>query len=630
MFSLQGDSSSSDRNFYGSGLQNPRLGWGEPYTPSPLSPGMPPSDPFTDSAPAPLQRNYQFHQGAYMHDNQQMTALHDRCKALEIQVIKLTTERDTLQANFQQLANALQQSGNPLTLDPTFSAQLGSNDTNRPTPQTHPKIRFWTQIDYIEWLDTSMGRLSDRGKLGYLEDENGGPIATTMVKGIRKALRAGWCELTNRKLAPKTWGVLSASGRKLIHTLMEDAYPLLKFADDGWKLEYLASTSYSAWHRTYLTDDGNWKSRNHGNEDDDDDESDNGNTGNSRSSNSNGKKRKKAKFSIKSEVPQKKMKVNSEPLDMILPQISTTNIPSSSTPSTQSLAILPLPSHSSPIPDPLTPDSPTPSLMAPTSLTPDSPTPSLMAPTSLTPDSPTPSLMAPTSRTPDPSAPDSPHSLMGPTSPTPDAPTPDSPRPSPIALAPLTLASLTIGSLAPDSPPELLSTAPALLAPEAGPDSHDKENVPSKLIDAPTRINVVIANPLAALALAASKVQLPPLPLGPAPPPLPSAPNGANSESTTQNHASLPIADNVNVSKAATGSTKSGAKGKMRPSSTKNGRNLCAQRWLKTLKTNGTTEEFCSYYGDLTPAQRKAYDDESASLVANKSWNKTAYDGTIY
>ncbi|KAG2049520.1 hypothetical protein BDR06DRAFT_975136 [Suillus hirtellus] len=470
--------------------------------------------------------------GAYMHDNQQMTALHDRCKALEIQVIKLTTECDTLQANFQQLANTLQQSGNPLMLDPTFSAQLGSNDTNCPMPQTHPKICFWTQIDYIEWLDTSMGQLSDHRKLGYLEDENGGLIATTIVKGIHKALHTGWCELTNRKLALKTWGVLSASGQKLIHTLMEDAYPLLKFANDGWKLEYLANTSYSAWHRTYLTDDENWKSRNHGNEDDDDDKNDNGNT------------------------------VDLEPLDMILPQISTTNIPSSSTPSTQSLVILSLSSYSSPIPDPLTPDSPTPSLMASTSLTPDSLTPSLMELTSLTSD---------------PSAPDSPHSLMGLTSPTPDALTPDSPRPSPIALAPLTLASLTIGSLAPDSPHELLSTAPALLAPEVGLNSHDKENVPSKLINAPTHINVVIANPLAALALTVSKVQLPPLPLGPAPPPLPSAPNGANSESTTQNHTSLPIANNVDVSKAAMGSTKSGAKGKIRSSSTKNGCNLCAQ-----------------------------------------------------
>ncbi|KAG1722677.1 hypothetical protein EDB19DRAFT_1954688 [Suillus lakei] len=331
MFALQGDSS-NDRNLYGPVLQNPRLGWGEPYTPSPLSPGMSlPSDPFADSAPAPLQR-YQLHQGAYMQDNSQMMALQDRCKALEIQVIKLTTECDAFQSILQQLASALQQSGNPLTFDPTFPAQLGysSNDTNRPTPQTHPKIRFWNQIDYIEWLDTSMGRLSHHRKLGYLEDENGGPIATTMVKGIRKALCAGWCELTNRKLAPKTWGVLSASGRKLIHTLMEDAYPLLKFADDGWKLEYLASTSYSAWRRTYLTDDGNWKSKNHDNEDED--ESDDGNAGDSQTLSLKGKKRKKAKFSIKSEVPQKKMKVDSESAG------------------TQTLVVSPLPSISSPTP----------------------------------------------------------------------------------------------------------------------------------------------------------------------------------------------------------------------------------------------------------------------------------------
>ncbi|KAG1719421.1 uncharacterized protein EDB91DRAFT_1257682 [Suillus paluster] len=509
MFALQGDSS-NDRNFYGPVLQNPRLGWGEPYTPSPLSPWMPlPGDPLTDSAPAPLQR-YQFHQGAYMQDNQQMMALQDRCKALEIQVVKLTTEHDAFQSIFQQLASALQQSGNPLTFDPTFPAQLGSNDANRPTPQTHPKVRFWNQIDYIEWLDTSMGRLSDRGKLGYLEHENGGSIPATMVKGIRKALRAGWCELTNRKLAPKTWGVLSASGRKLIHTLMEDAYPLLKFANDGWKLEYLASTSYSAWRRTYLTDDGNWKSKNHGNEDED--ESDDGNAGDSQTSGLKGKKRKKAKFSIKSEVPQKKMKADSESADTILPQISTTDTPSSSTSSTPPLVVSPLPSHSSS------------------------------------------------------------------DSPTPDSPTSNFLTPSPIALASLTLASLTIASPTPDSPPELLPTAPALLSPELGPDLHNKENIPPKLLAAPTHINVVVANPLAALALAASQVQLPPLPLEPASSPLPSAPNGANSEANTQNHAGLPTTDNANASKATTGSTKISTKGKMRPSSTKNGRNLCAQR----------------------------------------------------
>ncbi|KAG1770584.1 hypothetical protein EV702DRAFT_1049310 [Suillus placidus] len=573
MFALQGDSS-NDRNFYGPISQNPRLGWGEPYTPSPLSPGMPlPGDPFTDSAPAQLQR-YQLHQ--------------DCCKSLEIQVIKLTTECDAFQSILQQLASALQQSGNPLSFDPTFPAQLGhsSNDTNRPTPQTHPKIRFWNQIDYIEWLDTSMGQLSHRRKLGYLKDKNGGPIAATMVKGIHKALRAGWCELTNRKLAPKTWGVLSASGRKLIHTLMEDAYPLLKFADNGWKLEYLASTSYSAWRRTYLTDDGNWKSKNHDNKEED--ESEGGNAGDSQTLSLKGKKRKKAKFSIKSEVPQKKMKVDSE------------------TAGTQTLVVSPLPSSSSPTPS---------AAMAPTSLTldlptPDPPTSLPMALTSLTPGHPTPSAMAPTS------------TMLA-----------DSPMLPPMALTSPPLDSLMIASPASASTPELLPTAPSLLSPKFGPDSDcNKENIPPKLAT-PTpriRVNVVVANPLAALALAASKVQLPPLLLGPTPPIVPPAPNGADSESTIQNHADLSTADDTTTSKTTTVSTKSSTKGKMCPSGTKNGRNLCAQRWLKKLKTNGTTEEFCAYYRDLTLAQRKLYDDESASLVANKSWNKTSFDGTMY
>ncbi|KAG1735429.1 hypothetical protein EDB19DRAFT_1830268 [Suillus lakei] len=566
MFALQGDSS-NDRNLYGPVLQNPRLGWGEPYTPSPLS---------LDSAPAPLQR-YQLHQGAYMQDNSQMMALQDRCKALEIQVIKLTTERDAFQSILQQLASALQQSGNPLTFDPTFPAQLGysSNDTNRPTPQTHPKIRFWNQIDYIEWLDTSMGRLSHRGKLGYLEDENGGPIAATMVKGIRKALRAGWCELTNRKLAPKTWGVLSASGRKLIHTLMEDAYPLLKFADNGWKLEYLASTSYSAWRRTYLTDDGNWKSKNHDNEDED--ESDDRNAGDSQTLSLKGKKRKKAKFSIKSKVPQKKMKVDSESAG------------------TQTLVVSPLPSSSSPTPSAamaltsLTPDLPTP----------DPPTPSPMALTSLTPEHPTPSAMAPTS------------TMLA-----------DPPMLPPMHLRHQlhhpNFCQLLLHCFLSSS--ALTQTATRKISLQSFLGSLHRH----------IHINVVVANPLAALALAASKVQLPPLPFGPTPPILPPTPNGADSELTTQNHAGLSTADDARTSKTTTVSTKSGTKGKMRPSGTKNGRNLCAQRWLKRLKTNGTTEEFCAYYGDLMPAQRKLYDDESASLVANKSWNKTAFDGTMY
>ncbi|KIK33697.1 hypothetical protein CY34DRAFT_99137, partial [Suillus luteus UH-Slu-Lm8-n1] len=74
---------------------------------------------------------------------------------------------------------------------------------------------------------------------------------------------------------------------------------------------------------------------------------------------------------------------------------------------------------------------------------------------------------------------------------------------------------------------------------------------------------------------------------------------------------------------------KSGAKAKMRPSQTKNGRNLCALRWLKQTKLNGTTDEFNAYYNSLTSTQRTEYDQDAANLVASNTWNKTVCDGKI-
>ncbi|KAG1725675.1 hypothetical protein EDB19DRAFT_1946917 [Suillus lakei] len=70
--------------------------------------------------------------------------------------------------------------------------------------------------------------------------------------------------------------------------------------------------------------------------------------------------------------------------------------------------------------------------------------------------------------------------------------------------------------------------------------------------------------------------------------------------------------------------------GKMRPSPTKNGRNLCALRWLKQTKSNGTTEEFNAYYSSLTSTQRTEYDNDAANLVATDTWSKSVCDGKRY
>ncbi|OAX33467.1 hypothetical protein K503DRAFT_522580 [Rhizopogon vinicolor AM-OR11-026] len=61
-------------------------------------PGM---DLFSDTASVAFQQIVQslfspFRLGAYIHENQQLQALRDHCKALEMQIVKITTERDTI------------------------------------------------------------------------------------------------------------------------------------------------------------------------------------------------------------------------------------------------------------------------------------------------------------------------------------------------------------------------------------------------------------------------------------------------------------------------------------------------------------------------------------------------------
>jgi hypothetical protein len=125
--------------------------------------------------------------------------------------------------------------------------------------------------------------------------------------------------------------------------------------------------------------------------------------------------------------------------------------------------------------------------------------------------------------------------------------------------------------------------------------------------------------PLDLLTLAATRVKIPPLPatshvinFSPEQALIPKQP------------AKQPTPDENSPSTKNGRVTKAGGKGsKMRLSPTKNVRyvrsrlglvmllttnycsNLCALRWLKQIQTNGTTEQFCAYYGDLTAGQRK-------------------------
>ncbi|KAG1833179.1 hypothetical protein EV424DRAFT_1623364 [Suillus variegatus] len=537
MFSVgEGSAHSIDRNLYShSPLQNPRWVGDSSYPGhSPLSGPLP--DPFADSA----SPRYQFHQGAYMQDSQQFQALLERCRALELREVQLTTERDTIKAMFEHLASSVRSShSDPSQLRHSDSTIIcpASGDSTRPTHQLYPSISFWTQDDYMEWLETASSRTADRGKLPYLEDADGDPVPETTIKAIRKLLRGGWSELLSRKMAPQSWGKVSASGRQLVHSLMEDTFPLFKFADNGWKLDFLATSSYPSWHRNNLDSDNNRKSRDSVKKEDDDDANDDDDDTNDEQTS---KKRRRPTMSpVESKVPSKKTKVDS--------------------------FVQPAPPSASPSP----------------THTPSTLTASL------------PALDTPAVST----------TML---SVEPESATDPEITPSVSDLGPVNTDNVLV---CPEPVPvtrlDDVDTENTVSAADA---SYQSQSV---IVQKPVR--VTLPNPLSIHSLAAANVDIPPSPQVTPVHPLETP---GSIDPLLDDSASL-IVKKEKVSKT-------GSKGKMRPSPTKNGRNLCAHRWLKQINTTGSTDEFCTYYNSLSQGQRKEYDDEASKLIAEGNWDKTA------
>ena len=100
---------------------------------------------------------------------------------------------------------------------------------------------------------------NNRGLYAYMEEENGDVPTSTRLANMRTALRAAWTDLAQRGLAPATWGKASTTAWSFVHSTMEAAYPIFKFAKDGWKLETLCTHMYSSWRLKRLDDIGKLK-----------------------------------------------------------------------------------------------------------------------------------------------------------------------------------------------------------------------------------------------------------------------------------------------------------------------------------------------------------------------------------
>ncbi|KIK74785.1 hypothetical protein PAXRUDRAFT_19539 [Paxillus rubicundulus Ve08.2h10] len=173
---------------------------------------------FGRPTPAFLAMNQQigYSPTAYMHN---IAALNECCKTLDMQLFKVTAERDVLKATLDQLASSLGSS------NPTPPGSIKAEETY---PKAHSNPRW---------------------KVAFREDEEGNTVSRDVIKAIHKKIRGTWAELVKKDTAPKTWGKAAVSAKDFVYTHVYKAFPFLQLAESNWKLDSLCGNDYPGWYR---------------------------------------------------------------------------------------------------------------------------------------------------------------------------------------------------------------------------------------------------------------------------------------------------------------------------------------------------------------------------------------------
>ncbi|EIW78738.1 hypothetical protein CONPUDRAFT_156695 [Coniophora puteana RWD-64-598 SS2] len=193
----------------------------------------------------------------YMHHKDPYLSLQQHIFELEIENTSLLVEREALCVENKTTVLLYEK----LIASGAFP-RFPITKLNRPTSPSHPNyIRFYTSKAYNTWLISAEAQKSDNacGPEPYLERASDGTkLNAEDISRIQKTCRLACAELVQRALAPQTWSQISASGRILVHSIMEENHPEFVLDSDGYKLKLSFTKWYPGWKQNNLDKDGRW------------------------------------------------------------------------------------------------------------------------------------------------------------------------------------------------------------------------------------------------------------------------------------------------------------------------------------------------------------------------------------
>lgn len=131
----------------------------------------------------------------------------------------------------------------------------------------YPHIKYWTKQQWREnenstkdasdLLDKEKTRGGTRSAKGenvmmlYIEHKDGTPVDGRMAAEIREHARMVWKDLYQRGKAPEKWTDAPRDVREQYFCEMEGRWEVLRYCDNHWKANKLATALYSVWYNQY-------------------------------------------------------------------------------------------------------------------------------------------------------------------------------------------------------------------------------------------------------------------------------------------------------------------------------------------------------------------------------------------
>ena len=133
----------------------------------------------------------------------------------------------------------------------------------------YPRVKFWERNAWNK-TDAALAdidvdsNVTERGparqaqgvnvSFTFVEDKYGVCLNGYAIRDINATAREIWQELKRRGKAPKTWLTgASTSIKNFYRTEMYQRHEELRFCQNHWKVDFIASHSYSGWHRRHVT-----------------------------------------------------------------------------------------------------------------------------------------------------------------------------------------------------------------------------------------------------------------------------------------------------------------------------------------------------------------------------------------